>query len=451
MQLPLVGKVKRPLPWLFGLLLLGLLSTGAIAFFVVRSRLPQYDTAALTVPVEAKAVTVRIRASGVVEPIRTVNLSPKAAGIVETLLVDQGDSVGAGQEIARMENRELTAQLRQNQANLAELEAQLLDLRQGTDSAELLQAEANLDAVETQIREAEARLDLAQLDANRNRDLFNDGAISRSEVDRTDSELRSAQAALDQIDYRVEEARQRLIDLENDPDPEDIAQAEARVDRAQGQLEAVQTQLDDTIIRAPFAGIITQKFATEGAFVTPTTSASTATSATSTAIVALADGLEVVAEVPEADISQIEVGQVVEIQADAFPEETFEGEVRLIAPEAIEEQNVTLFEVRVRLKTGDSKLRSNMNVDVAFVGNQLSDALIIPTVAVVTQSGETGVLVPDEKNRIRFRTVTLGPQVGDQIQILDGVEAGDRVFLELPPGQTLENLRFSRDGQRDEN
>ncbi|MEO1403535.1 MAG: efflux RND transporter periplasmic adaptor subunit [Cyanobacteria bacterium J06635_1] len=451
MQLPLVGKVKRPLPWLLGLSLLILLSLGAIAYLVVRTRLPQYDVGELTVSVEAEAVTVRIRASGVVEPIRTVNLSPKASGIVEALLIDQGDTVTVGQVIARMENRELAAQMRQNQANLAELEAQLVDLRQGSDRTQILQAEANLDAVETQVREAEARLDLARADFERNRSLYNDGAISRSELDRADSELRGAQAALDQFDYRVEEARQRLIDVEDDPDPEEIAQAEARVARAQAQLEAIQTQLDDTIIRAPFAGIITQKFATEGAFVTPTTSASTATSATSTAIVALADGLEMVAEVPEADIGQIEVGQTVEIRADAFPEKTFEGEVRLIAPEAVEEQNVTLFQVRVTLKTGEEQLRSNMNVDVAFLGNQLRDALVIPTVAVVTQGGETGVLIPGERNRIQFRPVTLGPQVGDQIQILDGVEEADRIFLELPPGQRLENLRFGREGERRNN
>ncbi|NEP17907.1 MAG: efflux RND transporter periplasmic adaptor subunit [Leptolyngbya sp. SIO4C1] len=449
MQLPLVGKVKRPVPWLVGLVLLGLLSTGAIAAVIWRSRLPQYDVAELTVPTESAAVTVRISASGVVEPVRTVNLSPKAAGIVEALLVEQGDAVRAGQAIARMDSEDLEAQLRQSQASLTEAEAQLQDTRQGTDPAQLSQAAANLDAVEAQIRDAEARLDLARADYARSQSLYDSGAISRSELDRDESEVRSAEAALAQANYRVEEARQRLIDLENDPDPEAVDQAEARVERAEAQLAGVQTQLDDTVIRAPFAGIITQKFATEGAFVTPTTSASTASSATSTAIVALADGLEVVAEVPEADIGQIEVGQAVEIQADAFPEEIFRGEVKLIAPEAIEKQNVTVFQVRVRLEEGLDKLRSNMKVDVAFIGNQLSDALVIPTVAVVTQGGETGVLVPGENNRIQFRTVTLGPQVGDQIQILEGLEVGDPVFVDLPPGQTLENLRFSREGQEE--
>ena len=137
-----------------------------------------------------------------------------------------------------------------------------------------------------------------------------------------------------------------------------------------------------------------------------------------------------------------------EIFSTAYPDQTFEGTVRLIAPEAIERQNVTIFQVRIELKNGLEQLRSNMNVDVAFLGNRLSDALVVPAVAVVTQGGETGVLVPSENNKnIRFRPVTLGPQVGDQIQVLDGVTPEDRVFVDLPPGQTLDNLRFNRDEQ----
>ena len=116
--------------------------------------------------------------------------------------------------------------------------------------------------------------------------------------------------------------------------------------------------------------------------------------------------------------------------------------MRLIAPEAIERQNVTLFQVRVELLTGTETLLSNMNVSVDFIGEQLSDALVVPTVAVVTQEGRTGVLVPDEDGRVRFRPVTLGSQVGEEIQILEGVAVGDRVFVDLPPGQSLDNIQF---------
>ena len=438
---------QRSLPWIVGGVVLSLVGIGAVVA-VNRSRGSGYDVAALTVPVEATEVTVRINASGEVEAYRTVNLSPKNSGIVAELLVEQGDSVEQDQVVARMDIDDLNAQLRQNQANLAEAQAQLKDLRQGTDRPQLAQAEANLEAVKAQLVEAEAQLRLVEGDLVRDRNLYSQGAISERELDNSQNSVDSALANVSQLRARIDEAQQRLKDLEDDPDPEDITQAMARVERAQGQIEAIETRIDNTIIRAPFSGVVTQKFATEGAFVTPTTSASEAASATSSAIVAIANGLEVVAEVPEADLSQIQVGQAAEIVSTAYPESIFAGEVRLIAPEAIERQNVTIFQVRIQLENGLEQLRSNMNVDVAFLGNRLSDALVVPAVAVVTQGGETGVLVPGENNRnIRFRPVTLGPQVGEQIQILDGVTPGDQVFIDLPPGQTLDNLRFNRDEQ----
>ena len=438
---------QRPLPWLVGGLALGILGIGAAISFN-RYRDSDYDVAALTVPVESTEVTVRINASGEVEAFRTVNLSPKTSGIVDELLVEQGDSVEQGQILARMDIDDLNAQLQQNQANLAEAGAQLQDLLQGTDRPQLAQAEANLEAVRSQLAEANAQLRLTEGDLLRDRSLYAQGAISERELDNSQTSVDSALANVRQLEARIEEAQQRLEDLEDDPDPEDVAQARAQVERARGQVAVIRTRIDNTIIRAPFSGIVTQRFANEGAFVTPTTSASEAASATSSAIFAIASGLEIVAEVPEADLDQIRVGQAVEIVSTAYPEQVFTGEVRLIAPEAIERQNVTIFQVRVQLNNGLEQLRSNMNVDVSFLGNRLSDALVVPAVAVVTQGGETGILTPGENNRnIRFRPVTLGPQVGDQIQILDGVTSGERVFVDLPPGQTLDNLRFNRDEQ----
>ncbi|MEL6222211.1 MAG: HlyD family efflux transporter periplasmic adaptor subunit, partial [Cyanobacteria bacterium J06627_8] len=206
-------------------------------------------------------------------------------------------------------------------------------------------------------------------------------------------------------------------------------------------------------IRAPFAGIISQKYATEGAFVTPTTSASDASSATSSAIVAIASGIEVIAEVPEVDISQIYPGQGVEITADAYPDSVFEGVVERIAPQAIIDPSrgdFVYFEVTIEVTTGLDELRSGMQTDVVFVGDELQEALVVPTVAIVSQDGQQGVLVPGNNKRARFRRVTIGPQVGNQIQILEGVDAGDRIFVELPPGQTLDNLNFGRASEDDE-
>lgn len=438
-----VTKRRRPVRWLIGIGLVGLIAFGAIVV-ARRSAEPDYDLDALTVEVNEDAITVRITASGTIEPIRTVNISPKTAGIVEQLLVEQGDRVAEAQVIALMDDAQIEAQIVQFEAGVAEAQAQLEEALRGPTRTDILQAAASVSQAEAQLADAQARLALSKDESARSQRLFDRGAISRSDLDRAVSDRRSAEASLDQAFARLDETQQRLTDAQNGSEAETIAQARARLSRAEGQLQAARSQLFDTQIRTPFAGIITQRFASEGAFVTPTATASDVTSATSTAIVALASGLEAIAEVPEADISKIQVGQPVEIQADAFPDELFEGRVKLIAPEAIERQNVTVFQVRVELLTGTDRLRSNMNTTVAFIGDQLSDALVIPAVAVITQSGETGVLVPDEAGQAQFESVVLGSQVGDRIQVVDGLEVGDRIFIDLPPGQSLENLTFGR-------
>ncbi|MEL7050614.1 MAG: efflux RND transporter periplasmic adaptor subunit [Cyanobacteria bacterium J06588_5] len=443
MDLLLRRRVKRPFLWLCGLGALGVIAAIVIGLSAAR-RGPDYDLEALTVPVAATELTVRITASGTVEPIRTVNLSPKSAGTVQELFVEQGDRITQGQLIARMDSDQLNAQIIQNEASVAEARAQLQDAINGASGTDIAQAESAVAAAEAQLTDARSRLQLSESDLARTQSLYDQGAVSRSDLDRAISENRSAAAGIDQAIARIDEAEQRLIDQQDGNDAETIAQAEARLTRAQGQLQAVEVQLSDTEVRAPFDGIVTQRFASEGAFVTPTATASDVTSATSTAIIAIASGLEVIAEVPEADISKISVGQSVEVQADAYLEETFEGEVRLIAPEAIEQQNVTVFQVRVQLLTGIAQLRSNMNTNVTFLGDRLEEALVIPAVAVITQGGESGVLVPGENGRAEFEPVVLGAPTGDRIQILDGLDEGDRVFIDLPPGQSLENLTFGR-------
>ncbi len=445
MELPLIGKIRRPLVWLTGGLATVVIVSSALGVGVWRSRLDNYDVDAFTAPVMVQPLTVRIRASGSVQPVQTVNLSPETSGILEALYVEQGDQVDQGQLIARMKSDEIEAQVQQNRAAVAEAEANLQNVRRGSRPEEIAQAEAAVEATRAQVRDVEARLDLAENDLQRSRQLYDRGAISENELETAIRERRSAEAGLEQAQARVDEALRRLEDLRNLPEPELVAQAEARLAQARAQLQGTQVRLDDNAIRAPFAGTITQKFATVGAFVTPTTSASDLSSATSTAIVALAQDLEILAEVPEADINLIEPNQKVEIIADAFPDQTFEGQVKLIAPEAIERQNVTLFQVRIALLSGKDVLRSNMNVDVQFIGDQLQNALVVPTVAVVTQAGETGVLVPGDNQDIIFQPVTLGPQVEDQIQILSGIDEGDPVFIDLPPGKSLDNITVRQD------
>ncbi|KKD36891.1 efflux RND transporter periplasmic adaptor subunit [Limnoraphis robusta] len=483
----------------------------------------------LTVPVEAKEITVRITASGVVQPVRRVNLSPKTQGRLAQLYVEQGDRVQVGQLIARMESGEIEAQLLQAKAQLVRVkanlqklktgsrpeeiaaaearlnqtQARLAELEAGTRSEEIAQAQAKLNEAEARLADArsgsleeeiaqarsrieanEAELELANERVNRYKNLREQGAISQDELEeyrqnerrlsaiveesqrRLEQLQQSRKTQIEQLQATVDMERQALRQLQNGARPEEIAQVQAEVAEAQSQLNELlngtrpeeiagaeaevaeaeasvqyyQTQLKDTEVRAPFAGIIAQRYAVEGAFVTPATSASDATSATSTSIVALAKDLEVLAKIPEADIGQIKPNQKVEIVADAYPDQVFAGQVQLIAPEAVKEQDVTLFQARIEISTGKEKLQSGMNVDLKFVGETLKNSLVVPTVAIVTHQGETGVLMPDEENKPEFHPVTTGSTLGNQIQILQGVQTGDRVFVELPENQTLEDI-----------
>jgi HlyD family secretion protein len=472
-EIPLIGKkLKPPSRWVLGLLVGGLFVVGAIATNTLRNQgISQEDIAQLTVPVEAKNVTLRITASGKVTPIQSVNISPKNAGIVSQLYVEQGDRVQKGQIIARMNSDDIQARIQQAKANLAQSQAQLNQARAGNRPQEIAQARSRLAQAEAQlaaaragnrpqeIAQAQAQVDAAQAkviytseQVKRYRYLVGQGAEKRQLLDQALSEDNSAKASLREAQKRlslqqsgtrseeiaqrqaaVAEARASLQLSESGSRPEEIAQRQAAVASAQAQLQTELVTLEDSIIRAPFAGIITQKYANIGAFVTPTTSASTSASATSSSVVALVRGLEILASVPEADIGRIKQGQEVEILSDAYPDQVFKGKVRLIAPEAVKEEGVTLFQVRVQITTGEDKLRSGLNVDLTFLGDNVANALLVPTVAIVTEKGNTGVLVPNAQNKPQFRSISIGSQIKDQTQVVEGIKQGDRIFLNPPP------------------
>lgn len=420
-------------PWIVVVLVVVLLG-GGFAIFRALVISNQSTTSAndKTELVESKSLAVKIKASGSVVPIETVNLSPKQAGKLVDLLVEQGARVTKGQIIARMDNSNLVPQLYQAQANAAAIEAGLAKLRNGNRPEDVAAAQARVESARGRLEAARSRLALNSMRTSRYRNLQSEGAISRDRLDEVLTDDRSTQADLLTAEANLAEATRQFEQSRNGSRAEDVAQAEAQLAQAIAGIRIIEVQIEDTIIRAPFAGVITQKYANAGAFVTPTTSASSTNSSTSTSIVAIANGLEIIAKVPEVDISQIKIGQEVEIVADAFPSEVFKGKVWLIAPEAIIEQNVTSFQVRVTLETGKDKLQSGMNTDLRFIGQRIDSALVVPTVAIVTQEGKTGLLVADEKGKPKFQPVTIGTTVDNQTQILSGAKAGDRVFVKLP-------------------
>ncbi|MBO1067732.1 MULTISPECIES: efflux RND transporter periplasmic adaptor subunit [Nostocales] len=472
-EIPLIGKkVKYPLRWLMGLIASGVLIVGTTATIkTIQQRNKPLDISKLTVPVEAKSVTVRITASGKVQPVESVNISPKSPGLLAGLNVEQGDTIKQGQIIARMDNSEIKMRILQYKANLDQAKAQLADSEAGSRPEEIAQGKARVDQAQAQlaiirdgnrlqeIQQAQAQVDsakasvaLTQSRVKRYQDLAKNGAISQDSLEQYVSENSKAKANLEEAQRRlsllkvgnrnqdiqkqaaiVNQEKEGLRKLENGNRPQEIAKLKAAVASAEAQLKQQQVQLEDTIIRAPFSGIVTQRYATVGAYVSPAISASSDASATSTSIVALAKGLEVLAKVPEVDIPQIKQGQKVEIAIDAYPDEVFHGRVRLIAPEAVVEQNVTSFQVRVAIDKTANKLRSGMNVsEVTFIGNNIENALLIPQELIVTQKGKTGVWLLGDQNKPQFKLVTIGANIDNQIQVLEGLKAGDRIFIDLP-------------------
>ncbi|BAQ63423.1 efflux RND transporter periplasmic adaptor subunit [Geminocystis sp. NIES-3709] len=459
-------KQNNPLPWIFGIMGGGIILIAIMSYVITNRTNSPTKIDEYTVPITQQTINLEISANGTVEPIQSVNISPKNPGRIVKLLVDQGAIVKKGQPIAVMDNKELYAQGIQAEARLRESQASLQEAQiklQGdiqVYSSQINQALARLeeskrripsqiDQVRAQLAEAESRLKLAESQLKRNENLLKEGVISKDQFDQLGNEYIVAGANIQQLIRRMEE-------LKTTEDPEikrlegavaeikismeerkvsgkvEMERLKANIQAIQADLEIAKIQYEDTYVLAPFDGIVTQRFATEGAFVTPTTSASNTVSATSSSIVALARGLEIVAKVPEIDLNQIKLGQPVKIIADAFPDQVFEGVVRSVAPEAIVEQNVTSFEVKVAIVSGQEKLLSKMNVEVNFLGDKLSNALVVPTVAIVTEEGETGVMIPDENNDPKFKPITIGVSVDDKTEVLSGLLPGDRVFIDLP-------------------
>ena len=414
---------RRWFHWLGRALILSLLlrlGSGVVSrFFAPRDAHQAEILEALTVSVTREPLAIRIEGNGTVISKDTVNLSPKTTGRLADLYVQQGDPVEAGQIVARMEVGSLVAELQQRKAQLDQVEADYAKILAGNRAEDIRQAEARLVTAQSQV-------DLTTTRLERFEDLARQGAISQNDLDQYVNEAQSAVANFNEV-------QQQLKATTSGSRPEEIAAAAANVAAAQAQFEVIETELADANILAPFAGHVTQTYATIGAIVTPTTTASATASATSSSILALAAGLEVEVDILEANIGQIQVGQSVEIVAEAFPNQVYEGQVQRIAPEAIIENNVTTFQVVVELLTGADQLRSGMTVDATFIGETLTDALMVPTVAIATQDGQLGVQMPDSEGNADFQPVTVGITQAGRTQILQGLEVGDQIFLELPP------------------
>ena len=451
-----------------------------------------------TAVVERSNLTISVAANGTVQPERSVNVSPKTSGILKQLLVKEGDAVQLGQVLAYMDNSNLQGQLHQAIGNLAAAEANLQKSIAGNRSQDIAQAQAQVDAATANLQksiagnrsqdiaQAQAQVDAAtaswqksiagnrsqdiaqaqanlskvqvtyrqaQEDLRRNQELQTSGAISQQALSTARSTRDSAKAQVDQAQQALNllkagsrpediaeakslvKQRQAALNLLNAGSrPEDIDQARAQVTAAQGALQIIQVNLNDMVIRAPFSGVVSRKFADPGAFVTPTTAGSAVTSASSSSILSLASTNQIVAQVAEANISQIRMGLAATIQADSYPGKTFTGRVVQIATQSVVVQNVTSFEVKTSVADTEHLLRSGMNVNVTFNAGELKNVLVVPTGAIVQQDNTQGVFVAKDKGSPVFVPIVAGTTVNDKTEVKSGLTGTESVLLSFPPG-----------------
>ncbi len=472
----LVAEVKKKKginSWLSWLLVLAFVGGISYAIYYQVAVVTQKETRrrVLTKPVERQNLTITVSANGTILPERSINLSPKNSGILKKLLVKEGDIVKEGQIVAYMDDSNLRGQLLSAQGQLAQAQANLQKAQAGNRPQDIAQAQGQLEEAQANLQKAQAGnrpQDIAQAQAQlqntqaalskaqdnflRNQQLYNTGVISLQTLNQSSADRNVAQAQVNaskqslglqkagsrredvnQLQAVVKQRQQALALVKAGSRQEDIEVARAQVTSARGTLQNILAQINDTVIRAPFNGLVSKKYADPGAFVTPTTASSEVSSATSSSILALSSKNEVVANLAETNISKISIGQKVTINADAYPNETFEGKVRQIAAQSVVSQNVTSFEVRIILSDPRRLLRSGMNVTTDFQLGQLENVLVVPTASVVRQENATGVFVAGN-HRPRFTPIEIGATVNNVTEVKSGLTGNERVLLSFPPG-----------------
>jgi RND family efflux transporter MFP subunit len=376
---PQAGR-RRPRVRLAWILLLAALAAGAAWFaYATLSGGSVVEAANVTVAYPAQQITL-LNATGYVAPQRKASISSKATGRLEWLGVLEGSRVKHGELIARLENRDVSAALGEAVANV------------GVARANLVQANAELVDAGRAYRRAS--------------DLLAQKFVSQATVDTALARYNKARAA--------------------------VASANASIAAAQANVRSAQVALDQTMIRAPFDGVILTRNANVGDNITPFSAAAD----TRGAVVTMADmdTLEVEADVSESSLAKITVGQAAEIQLDAFPSLRLAGVVSRMVP-TVDRSKATLM-VKLRFLERDPRVLPDMSARVAFLARPLrpdehTPLLALPPAALATRDGRPVVFVA-RNGKVRVAPVAVGRRIGELVAV-SGVEAGDKVVLHPDP------------------
>ena len=323
----------------------------------------------------SQAITT-LNATGRVSAQRKASVSTKATGRLEFLGVQEGSIVKAGEILARIENRDVSATQDQAQASLRA-------------------AKANVEQGLAELRDAESNL-------KRSEDLAKKNFISSATLETAEARFDKARAA--------------------------VASLNGAIGVAEANVRAANVSVEQTLIRAPFDGVILTKNANVGDIITPFSSAADSKGA----VVNMADmsTLEVEADVSEISLGKISVAQPVEIQLDAFPDLRLLGKVSRIVP-TVDRSKATVL-VKVEFVEKDKRVLPDMSAKVSFLSRELKADERKPVIAVqpaaLVKRDDKDVLFLIDNNAAKLVAVTVGNKIGDLVQV-SGVKPGDKVVL----------------------
>jgi len=383
--------------------------------------------------------------AGTLQAKDSIDVLPGANGRIESVLVEEGDEVQAGDPIAVIEDDTYLAQIKQAEAALT--------------SAKLSLAKMELGSRPEEIAASQAAVELARATVN-DVATVNDNERTKAAADmaKAQADLKAAQTEYDKIAWAgdvgqtlqaiaLERAtiayQDALANYNLDTNPSDsqlaplmlqLAQAElnlslkmqpyrqidfesARVgiQQAEAALELANIQLGEVVIKAPFDGIVAELNISQGSRVSPQTAVASF----------ISKEVEVVANVPESRIGQIKEGQSAAMQITAYPGQEFPGEVTSIAPQA--NQDTRTFEVKVTPTKGADLLRGGMYANVSILAEEKPNTLLAPRTAITTINDEPAVFVVKSDNTVEQRQVTTGLFDKDNIEILSGLKEGETV------------------------
>jgi RND family efflux transporter MFP subunit len=386
------GQGQRGLWILLVILLVGALGVGAY-YAVFESKIP-VDIVIAEAPAAGPAAV--LDATGYVIARRQATVSSKISGKLTDVLIEEGVEVEADQLLARLDDTDAKAQLDLARARLAAAQARLGEI---------------------QVQLEQARRGLERQTELRSRQLASEEALETAE---TQVETLSAQLEAQRSQVKVSEA----------------------------EVEVAQVAYDNTVVRAPFAGVIVAKAAQPGEIVSPM-SAGGGFTRTGIGTIVDMDSLEIEVDVNEAFINRVTPDQPVQAVLDAYPDWTIPASVIAIIPTA--DRSKATVRVRIRIDAKDPRLIPEMGVRVSFLQDDTeasdgaTDGVLIPASAVREHDGGDLVFVL-EGDHVRERQVTVGEEIGDRRLIERGLTAGERVVRDPPPA-LADGMRVSPRGE----